>query len=538
MGDMIGGSWRGFGFLGRVSLLLLCSQLIAAPKAWAAGGDSEVPMSIRLLAEAGQEGVLHYVAEHYDVRGASSRDPLTIPVATGFELSFVGTIPSAGRVKVNLDLVLWLAEKGSRRDPGEVQELTVATEFEVADGDSVVIPETANGPRIVATPRIVAGDGSPTAVLLEVDVPIGGRAVALPRQQLVKQISLLGAEGSANSIHEAAGHSFVTGVTDGEAILTTLETGAELAATTEMATTTDGGTSIRMDLAVGCDLVDDPAATKWVRGKKALSQKMHLPVARSVQVDTVASALDGQTFVLAGIETGDGETAILVFVTPRQVVDAPVPQVMLQARIVLVGGGGDVEGVEGSPHRTNHTKTVTTQASEPRTGLLFQSAERSFVVGHRDGEDVTLSLESETALEFTPSTLPSGDLLLGVHLAWKDFEAEATRLSLAEASGKKFVEVPQTRSLELVTNVAVRDGETVVLGGRFFEQNLPKSTHKLESLFFATANVLDDGAVRLEGRLIRVDEETTRGSKNNHRSGEVEQNLNQELICAEIEPTP
>lgn len=203
---------------------------------------------------------------------------------------------------------------------------------------------------------------------------------------------------------------------------------------------------------------------------------------------------------------------------------------------MLVGGGGDVKEVEGSPHRTNHLKTVTTQASEPRAGLLFQSAERSFVVGHRDGEDVTLSLESETALEFTPSTLPSGDLLLGVHLAWKDFEAEASHFSLVKGPGKKFVELPETRSLELVTNVAVHDGDTVVLGGRFFEQNLPKSTHKLESLFFATANVLDDGAVRLEGRLVRVDEETTRESR--HRAGEVEQNLNQELLCAEIEPAP
>ena len=530
MGDMIGGSWRGFGFLGRVFMLLLCAQLIAAPKAWAGRGDSEVPVSMQLLAEAGQKGVLHYVAERYDVRGVSSGDPLTIPVTTGFELSFVGTIPSAGRVKVKLDLVLWLAEKGWHRNPGEVQEFTVAAEFEVADGDSVVIPETANGPQIVATPHIIAGDGSPTVVLLKVDVPIGGRAVALPKQQLVKQISLVGTEGSANSIHEATGHSFVTGVTDGEAILTTLETGGQLAATTA----TDGGMSIRMDLVVGCDLVDDPVATKWVRGK-ALSQKLHLPVARSVRVDTVVSARDRDTFVLAGIETGDGETTILVFVTPRMV-DAPAPQVMLQARIVLVGGGGDVAEVEGSTHRTNHVKTVTTQASEPRAGLLFQSTERSFVVGHRGGEDVTLSLESETALEFTPSTLPSGDLLLGVHLAWKDFEADAPRHSLVKASGKKFVELPESRSLELVTNVAVRDGETVVLGGRFFEQNLPKSTNKLESLFFATANVLDDGAVRLEGRLVRVDEETTRGSR--HRAGEVEQNLNQELFCAEIEPTP
>lgn len=531
MSDMIGGSWRGFGFMGRVFLLLLCAQLIAAPMAWAARGYSEVPMSLQLLAEEGQKGVLRYVAERYDTRGVSSGDPLTIPVVTGFELSFVGTIPSAGRVKVKLDLVLWLAKKGWYRNSGEVQEFTVATEFEVADGDSIVIPETANGPQIIATPRIVAGDGSPTAVSLKVNVPIGGRAVALPRQRLVKQISLLGTEGSANSIREAAGHSFVTGMTDDEAILTTLETGAGLAATTA----TDGGTSIRMDLAVGCDLVDDPVTTKWFYGG-GLPQKLHLPVTRSVHVDTVASAHDGETFVIAGIETGDRKNAILVFVTPQRVVDAPAPQVLLQARIVLAGGSGDVAKVEGSTHRTNNVKRVTTQASEPRTGLLFQGAERSFVVGHRDGEDVTLSLESETALEFTPSTLPSGDLLLGVHLVWKDFEAEAPRLSLVKASGNKFVELPETRSLELVTNVAVRDGETVVLGGRSFDQNLRKSTRKLESLLFATANVLDDGAVRLEGRLIRVDEETTRRPR--YLASEVEQNLSQELLCAEIEPAP
>ena len=533
MSNMICGSWRGFGFLGRVSLLLLCAQLIAVPKTWA--GNSEVPMSMQLLAEPGQNGVLRYVADRYDVRGASFRDPLSTPVTTGFELSFVGTIPSAGRVKVKLDLVLWLAEKHSRRHPGEVQELTVAAEFEVADGDSYVIPETVNGPEVVATPRIVLDDGgSPTAVLLKVDVPIGGRAVALPRQRLVKNISLIGTEGSVNSIHEAAGHSFVTGVTDGEAILTTLETGARLAARTATTTATDGGTSIRMmDFAVGCDLVDDNVATKRVRGK-ALSHKLHLPVARSVHVDTVASVRDGSTIVLAGIQAGEGDTEIHVFVTPR-VVDAPAPQVQLEARILLIGGGG-VDEVEGTPHRNRHLKTVSTQATEPRTGLLFQSAERSFVVGHRHGEDVTLSLESETALVFTPSTLPSGDHLIGVNLAWKDFEADAPRFSLGKGSKKKFVELPESRSLELVTNVAVRDGETVVLGGRVFEQNLPKSTHKLESLFFATANVLGDGAVRLEGRLVRVDEETTRESR--HRASEVEQSLNEELFCAEIETTP
>ena len=179
MSDMICGSWRGFGFLGRVSLLLLCAQLIAVPKTWA--GDSEVPVSMQLLAEPGQNGVLRYVADRYDVRGASFGDPLSIPVATGFELSFVGTIPSAGIVKVKLDLVLWLAEKGSQRNPGGVQELTVAAEFEVADGIPVVIPETANGPEIVATPRIVLDEGgSPTAVLLKVDVPIG---VHVPRHE-------------------------------------------------------------------------------------------------------------------------------------------------------------------------------------------------------------------------------------------------------------------------------------------------------------------------------------------------------------------
>ena len=136
----------------------------------------------------------------------------------------------------------------------------------------------------------------------------------------------------------------------------------------------------------------------------------------------MASVRDGNTFVLAGIQAGERDTEILVFVTPR-LVDAPAPQVSLEARIVLIGGGGGVEEVEGSPHRSRHLKSVATRASEPRAGLLFQSAERSFVVGHRDGEDVTLSLESETVLEFTPYTLPSDDLLLGVNLAWKDFVA-------------------------------------------------------------------------------------------------------------------
>jgi hypothetical protein len=524
----IGRGWCGRRFLGRLSLLLVSATLFAAPIALGSPHRSDVPVSIQLVSEVNQTGVLHYVAERYQDSGGSNGNPLAVPVETGFELSFVGEIPSAGRVKVTLNLVLKLAEGGLRGKPVGVRELTVAASFEAADGDSVLIPETVNGPSIVATPRIVTVNSGPTMVYLEVRVPIGGNEFALPRQQLVKNISLLGTEESDNRVRETTGHSFLTGVADDKAVLTTLETGALLAARTS----TNGGSTIGMDIAVDCEVVDDSVATKRVRDD-GFWREIQLPVARSVSVDTMANIRSGDTFVLAGIESGNGENAILIFATPMLVVGSPVPQVHLEARIVLIGGGGNVAEVEGSTERTRYLKQITSRASEPRTGLLLDSAQQTFVVGYRAGEPVTLTLESGTVLEFEPTTLAPGELSLGLRLTRTEFAAETRRFPFVTASGKQWVDLPEMRSLELHTNFAANAGETVALAGYLLNRNLPKSSQRGESVVFATVDVLADGAVRLDGRLTAVAEETGLSKKG---PTEVEQSVEEELMCAEIEP--
>ncbi|HEY5625572.1 MAG TPA: hypothetical protein VIT93_03680, partial [Dehalococcoidia bacterium] len=311
---------------------------------------------------------------------------------------------------------------------------------------------------------------------------------------------LIGTEGSENSIREAAGHSFVTGVSEGTAVLTTLESGTGLAT----AISTEEDTGIGLDITVGCDLVDEPVATAsaFIDG---LSQDLQLPVARSLTVETVATFAPGQTLALAGILAGDTDpTEIFILVTPNLIEGAPVRQALVEAKVALVGSGGnDIEPVEGATELTNTLKELTAEASEPDTARLVQRAKQTFVVGEQEGETVALSVDSETTLEFSPQTLAPGELLLGLGLSAVSFAPEPPRFPLNTASGTQWVELPETRILRLNTKLALGDGATVEVGGGLHERLVPESSEEIETQFFGTATVVD-GVVRFEGRLVQV----------------------------------
>ena len=178
----------------RTAFLSMAFLLLAAQSVSAA--ESPLPMRLTLVAEADRTGVLRYVTRRYEIvdpKGKAGRVEAK-PVATGFELSFVGTIPSAGRVEVTLNLTLTLPknEKKPGRRPTRTEQFNVAATFEAADGESVLIPGTKDGPAIVVTPRIVTDSLGPEAVFLEVKLPLGGREVSLPAQRLVKYSDLVG----------------------------------------------------------------------------------------------------------------------------------------------------------------------------------------------------------------------------------------------------------------------------------------------------------------------------------------------------------
>jgi hypothetical protein len=478
-----------------MAFLLLAAQSVSA-------ADAPLPMRLTLVAEADRTGVLRYVTRRYEIvdpKGKAGRVEAK-PVATGFELSFVGTIPSAGRVEVTLNLTLTLPknEKKPGRRPTRTEQFNVATTFEAADGESVLIPGTKNGPAIVVTPRIVADSLGPEAVLLEVMLPLGGREVSLPAQRLLKSSDLAGVEDSKNSIREAAGHSFVTGVSEGTAILTTLESGAELTAMISA----EEDTGVGLEITVGRDLVDEPVATATVF-IDGLSHDLELPVARSLTVDTVATLAAGQTLALAGILTGDADgTEIIIFATPNILEDAPVRQAVVEARIALLGGGGnEIEPVDGATERTRTLKELTAEASEPDRARLVQRATQRFVVGDQEGETVAISVNSETTLEFSPRTLAPGELLLGIDLSAVSFAPEPPRFPLNTTSGITWVELPETRIVELKTNVALHDGETIAMGGGLLQRVVPGNREDTEMVFLGTADVVD-GVVRFEGQLI------------------------------------
>jgi hypothetical protein len=450
-----------------MAFLLLAAQ--SAPAA-----DSPLPMRLTLVAEADRTGVLRYVTRRYEIvdpKGKAGRVEAK-PVATGFELSFVGTIPSAGRVEVTLNLTLTLPknEKKPGRRPTRTEQFNVAATFEAADGESVLIPGTKDGPAIVVTPRIVTDSPGPEAVFLEVELPLGGREVSLPAQQLLKSSDLVGVEESNNSIREAAGHSFVTGVSEGTAILTTLESGAELAAMISA----EEDTGVGLEITVGRDLVDEPVATATVF-IDGLSHDLELIAA-------------GQTLALATILAGDADgTEIIILATPNILEDAPVRQAVVEARVALVGGGGDdIEPIEGATERTKTLKELTAEASEPDRARLVQRATQRFVVGDQEGETVAISVNSETTLEFSPRTLAPGELLLGIDLS---------------TSGIKWIEVPETRIVELKTNVALDDGDTLAMGGGVLQRVVPGHRENTEMVFLGTAAVVG-GVVRFEGQLL------------------------------------
>ena len=532
-----------------LTILLVSVTLFTHSTAWSA---NDVPFTLRLVAEADQTGVLRYVANRFEVRapkGKADRVEATA-VATGFELSFIGTIPSAGRVAVTLDLALTLPKSSPGKVPVRVREFRVAATFETADGEPVLIPATKHGPAIVVTPKILADSAGSAEVFLEVEIPIGGQEVSLPAQKLARSVALIGTYGSENSIREAAGHSFVTVVSEGTAVLTALETGAELTAMIS----SEGDTGVGLEITVDCDLVDEPVATESVL-IGGLSQDVQLPVARSLTVETVVSLPSGQTAALASLFIGSANpTEIIIFVTPELLEGVPLQQARVEARLALVGSGGEaLEPVEGATERIKFLKQLTAEASEPGSARLLQRAKQSFIVGDQDGETVTLSVEADTALRFSPQTLvPGEELLLEIDLSAVNFVPESPKFPLNTVSGIKAVELPETRILELNTNVSLLKGETIAAGGAQLARELPGNSRKTETVFFGTADILDGGVVDFEGRLAQAVEQSSQPGNDpddseylcsgsfEHQSKTgpdgVEHNIQEALQCRKIVP--
>jgi hypothetical protein len=541
-----------FNFLNLV--ILLAGMAIFAPTEVHAGqDDSGEPFTLTLVTEAGQTGVFRYVAHRYEVgepKGKADRVEASA-VATGFEFSFLGAIKSAGRVEVTLDLTLTLPEKHSGKVPTRVKEHRVAATIETADGEPFQVPATKHGPAIVVTPSIIADTVGPQAISLKVEVPVGGEEISMPTQRLVSSVKLIGTNGSKNSIREAAGHSFVTGINEGTAVLTTLQEGTELAAVIS----SDGGTAMGLEVAVDCDFVDEPVSMEPVL-VDGLPQHVQLPVARSLEVETVVSVGSGQTVALAGLFIGGADpTEIIVILTPELLEGTPVPQALVEARLILLAGSGeDPEPVEGATERTQRRKQLTAEATEPGSARLLQQAKQSFIVGDQDGETVRLLVASDTALRFSPRILAPEEILLAIDLSAVDFTPKPPTFPLNTASGPRMVELPETRILELNTDISVFDGQSVAAGAGLLERILPGDSRKTQTIFIGTTNVLDGGMVRLKGQLVQVTEQSIQpgfvpdeveyecsGSFNSQSKTDpdgVEHITEESLQCRKVVPSP
>ncbi|MHB8876386.1 MAG: hypothetical protein ACYC8T_22055 [Myxococcaceae bacterium] len=502
--------------------------MVFLPAVAMARGQADDPLVLRLVAEQGQTGVLRYVADRYYVSGPAEGAKVD-SVATGFELRFVGSVPSPGQVHVGLQLTLTVPDTPPPGDTNEVHELSVVTSFDVADGVPMFIPATADGPAIVASPRILTGGTGAPAVLLQVEIPVGGQLVSLPAQRSVQNVRLVGTHGSDNSIRRATGHSFLTGIDAGEAVLSSAESGIGL----EAGISTDGGTRIGLRVEVDSDFVDEPVSTKTVR-IGGLLQEVQLPVARSLSVETVADFVSGQTMVLASVSSEPEGTEIIVFGTPQLIADGPVPQALVEARVVLLGGGG-VKPFEGTTEQTRTQRRYSIAATEPRSGQVLQSAEQGFVVGYAGDAPVRLALDSSTSLRFTPTTLAPGELRMDVSATSVGFAPASPQFPLVTLQGEKLVDLPQTQILEINSHVAAHDGQTLAIAGGSSELGLAKSSQKLEWLFLGTAHLRADGSVLFNGRLVEVAERTTLEKKARR---DTEHTVNEQLQCLEPPPSP
>jgi hypothetical protein len=394
----------------------------------------------------------------------------------------------------------------------------------------VLVPETAAGPAIIATPRILAANGGTPMLSVRVVVPIGGGAFELPVQNVSKRVSLVGAEGAENSIHEAMGESFVTGVADGQAILTTRDTGTGLA----FQVSTEGGSDVGLDLSVDCALVDEHVPSRSVPGRYGLRHKLQLPTQRSVHLETVAKAGSGESLALAEIVGADDRSELIIFVTPTLVQGSSAPQVLVEATTVIVGRGGVTHQIEGATDRTRFLDEFRTQATEPNRGILGRTEEHSFVVGHPGGQPATTTLEESTFVEFVPTSLAPDEFRADVHLSRIDL-GEPRRHPMKGPSGFEWIHLPRTRSLQVSTNVVIQDGQTIVLGGQVFQRRIPWRERRAETIVLATVNALGSGAVELSGRLAQVREETQRSWPG---ARDVERSFEENLFCAEVEPAP
>jgi hypothetical protein len=485
---------------------------ISAYAPFADAADVDMPVVLSLVGVSGEMASLDHRVIRHLVTDFAGGDPVVSPVETGFQLDFTPTLLGGGRVAVMLELsVAFLVgpiEKRSIETPegkrkvqeAELISYLVSSSFEVADGETVALDPVPAGPPILATPRIIVpGEGAPTMVQIEVRVPFGGHEVQLDALRLLKQPRVFGVAERQNSLRHLTQRTLVTGVVLGEAVTTRVESGSELDVVADVT-----GGPLGLDLGVRCRILDRQVPTLQVRTPYG-SQKVQLPVLRTLHVDTRADVMDGSTIVLAGVQAG--ETEALVFVTPRLSESDGLQNVLLEARVVIAGG--ELKKPKGKPGTSVSAKDFELTGWEGAPVALAQSSRRELVSGYEDGEPVTSPVETGARLEFTPTALGGDDVTLEIGLRCSHLDPTVADFPVKLSGGSGRVDLPTVHVLELDTAVAAESGQTLVVGGILREGAHGARRERDEALVFATPQVGaggDPDAVALGVRVVRASE--------------------------------
>jgi len=336
-------------------------------------------------------------------------------------------------------------------------------------------------------------------VHIEVTVPFGGHEVQLDGLRLLKEPRVLGVPERQNSLRHLTQRTLVTGVVSGEAVTTQVESGSELDGMAHVA-----GGPLGLDLGVRCRILDEQVPTIRVRTPYG-SQKVQLPVLRTLHVETRADVTSGATVVIAGVQAG--ETQALVLVTTHLIESDGLQNVLLEARVVI--SGGEIKKPKGEPGTSVSLKDFELTGWEGVPVALAQSSRRELVSGYEDGEPVTSPVETGARLQFTPTALGGDDVSLEIGLRCSHLDPTVADFPVKLSGGSGRVDLPTVHVLELDTAVALESGQTLAVGGILREGAHAARRERDEALVFATPQVGaggDPDAVALGVRVVRASE--------------------------------
>jgi type II secretory pathway component HofQ len=487
-------------------------------------GNLHLPDSVAgvtAVVVASNRAVVRDTSAHRFITGFSGGDPAAEILERGCSLDTLPTITPAGGILTEMaldcgDLVAEGTKRKVRTRGGEqkvyqpaLRKLHLQTAALAADGETRVvggIHTSYESVLFTVTPRVVALGGgvsprpltvSPALVHLEARMIRAGSAGAgpPPGPSFFENLRIVGGGGQESTLRDLTGQMLVTGSVDGSPVVETVESGCSLIATPVILASDEVHVSLRTE----CVALEKPGQSFRFRTRRHTPrQKLTLPILHALGMETAVTVRNGETLLLGGMYR-EGEDALL-FITTQIVRDDFGPQALVEVFLLRTSGEGPSGGL-GIPAES-FLEAMKAVALDGREASVHDRTKTHVLGTAPSPGPVTKVVESGCSMTVVPSVTPGDTVFMDIVTECLALDRDVESKKVEGRSGPLMVQLPVTHQRRLTTQVSVRDGGTIVLGGVQSEGE--------EALFFVTPRVIRDALlgdqVLVETRTVSVTE--------------------------------